>query len=125
MPDFKSIKDLNKYLQKQINEIAEKKLVDGVRDYIMESVNEVVYDSYEPTTYIRRGFSPSSTGIGGKSQMKASKVTKDGEFIVTNEASKNPNFSDNKFGYDDSKSLTENIVYGYFDQTAWSNHGSV
>jgi len=123
MPEFKSIADLNIYLKKQIIDVLNKEVATAVKDEIVMAVDDVVYGAGDPKEYIRRGLSPSSNGLGGKSQMHHT-VTTDGTLTVTDNADFNHDFANNHDGYgsvDLSKSLTENIEYGYGSKSLWYN----
>lgn len=128
MPDFKNIKDLNKYLQKQINEVLNKEVAKQVKEEIQQGVSSKVYEAGKPEMYIRRGamdnneFMGNPMGTGSLADIKEMKhKVKDGTLTVTNEAKKNICFPKNKFGYDDSKSLAYNIEFGYGDMDFWFN----
>jgi len=88
MPNFSSLKELEKYLLKTVENAMNKEVADAVKDYIVMSVDENVYSVYEPKQYERRGLGYNSEGIGGKKNMKHVVTTKGNsvEVKVTDEA---------------------------------------
>jgi hypothetical protein len=54
MPDFKNIKELEKYLQKQISESLQTDVAQNTKQLMKEHIEEDVYNKYSPTMYIRR-----------------------------------------------------------------------
>lgn len=48
MATFKSLKDLNVYLEKQITQTMQKEVAEAVKDEMVEQIDKVVYDAYEP-----------------------------------------------------------------------------
>ena len=52
--DFKSLKDLEKYLQSKIQESLQTDVANDVKELLKEHVKTDVYDQYSPTLYIRR-----------------------------------------------------------------------
>ena len=117
------LKLIEKQIQKQINDVLNKEVAEAVKDEIVMAVDDVVYGSGIPTEYVRRGLSTSSNGLGGKSQMHHT-VNTNGVLTVTDDADFNHDFAKNNHGYgtiDMSKSLTENIEYGYGSKSEWWN----
>jgi hypothetical protein len=110
--DFKSLKDLEKYLQKQIDEVLNKEVANAVKDEIIQTVDSEVYDAGTPLYYDRRGFSNASLGLGGRTQMNHS--VNNGVLEVTDDAlAENP--------WSNGRTLAENIEYGYGLQDKWYN----
>ena len=56
MATFKNIKELNKYLQKQIDDSLKKEVADEVRSTMIKRIDEDVYDAYTP--YSTDGITP-------------------------------------------------------------------
>lgn len=54
MPDFKNLKELEKYINKKIKESLVTDVAQGVKETIKEHVQSDVYDQYNPTMYVRR-----------------------------------------------------------------------
>jgi hypothetical protein len=75
MPEFKSLTELNKYLQKQIKDALNNEVSEVVKSEEQKKVKTEVYDKYnvvkgeqkEPYVYQRRG---SSGGLSDKKNMK-------------------------------------------------------
>ena len=55
MATFKSLKELNAYLQKQVQATMQKEVAEVVKDVIQDHVQKDVYDKYDPIEYIRFG----------------------------------------------------------------------
>ena len=53
--DFKSLKDLEKYLQQQVNKSLEKNVTPVVKKIMIEQIEDTVYSAYSPSEYKRRG----------------------------------------------------------------------
>lgn len=119
MPDFKDLKDLEKYLQSKINDSLNNEVADMVKDEIVTSVNDVVYSAGIPKRYERRGIFPNSLGLGDEMQMHH--TVKDGVLEVTDDASINLDPRYHESDIDMSKSLAENIEYGYGSKKLWYN----
>lgn len=109
---FKSWSEIESYLKKQIDDVLNNEVANVVKDQIIESVDEVVYDAGEPVYYQRRGFGDGSLGLGGRSQMEHTVSNGLLEVIDNAKAQK---------GWDNGKSLAENIEYGYGDKYQWYN----
>lgn len=111
---FKSISELNTYLQQKINTILIDKVSDVVRDELELSAIEML-NEYDPIIYQRRSSTNSlgSGGIADKETMSAELIS-DGVLTITPNAERNKEFSQYPgFGYDANKSLVENLVFGY------------
>lgn len=107
---FTSYKELEKFIKKQVKKSLENEVAEVVKDEIQSSLSEVVYGSYIPKEYKRRGYTDS--GLGDKSTMTV-KLVGDDTIKVTPDAERNTNYDFAGVGYDTSKSLAENIVGGY------------
>ena len=104
--NFNSIDELIKYVKVQIDDTLDKEVADGVMDEIIMSVDSTVYGAGDPVMYDRRGLSPTSQGLGGRTQMHH--TVDDGVLEVIDDAQpSNP--------WDTDLSLAENIEYGYGD----------
>ena len=55
MPDFKSLKDLEKYLEKQINDSLKTDVAEKSKNLMEQHIETDVYSTYSPTHYIRTG----------------------------------------------------------------------
>lgn len=53
--DFKSLKDLEKYLQQQVNKSLERDVTPVVKKIMIEQIEDTVYSAYSPSEYKRRG----------------------------------------------------------------------
>lgn len=111
MPTFDSWSALEKHIRKQVNDVLDKEVANAVKDEIIMSVDEVVYGSGSPLVYERRGLSPNSEGLGGRSQMHHT-VSQDGVLEVTDDAEAKNDWDMN---------LTEAIEYGYSNRETWYN----
>lgn len=131
MPDFKDLDSLIAYIKKDINSTLTTEVAKAVKEEIQMAVDEEVYRAGNPVAYDRRGGNeyggmgnPLNTGsLADQNEMKAILV-KDGELQVTDEADFNHSFaalSHSYGGVDLSKSLAENIEYGYDDRNMWFN----
>lgn len=111
---FKNLQEIEQYLQQKINAVLIDNVADAVRDEIESSAIDML-NEYDPITYQRRSSSNSlgSGGIADKETMSAELIS-DGVITITPDAERNQEF--NKYpgiGYDTSKSLAENLVFGY------------
>lgn len=48
MATFKSLKELNTYLEREIAKAMQKEVAEAVKDEMVEQIDEIVYNSYEP-----------------------------------------------------------------------------
>lgn len=115
---FKSISELNAYLQKQINSVLLTEVSEVVKDELQSSVSDIVYTE-TPKQYIRRNLKNGS--LGDKDTMNSSLIA-DGLLEVSPDADFNHQFANAHGGYgavDLDKSLAENIEYGYGSKTHW------
>jgi hypothetical protein len=113
--DFKSIKDLNKYLQSKVDETLNDEVAVVVKNQIAEGVRDVVYAAGVPKMYIRRGIFSGSSGLGDITKMHH--TVNNGILIVTDDADFDRYYSRSNADY--SKSLGENIEYGYGTRSTW------
>jgi hypothetical protein len=116
---FKSISELNAYLQQKINETLLTDVSEVVKDELESSVSDEVYGAGEPKQYIRRDLKNGS--LGDKNTMN-SELISSGLLEVSPDADFNHPFASTHGGYgavDLDKSLTENIEYGYGSKTHW------
>jgi len=88
-----------------------------VKLQMAEGVRTVVYKAGEPRIYIRRGIYPTSMGLGDITKMHH-KVNNE-VLIVTDDAELDRSYSRSDADY--SKSLAENIEYGYGNKHEWYN----
>lgn len=122
MPDFKSLKELEVYLQAKINQTLNNQVASAVKEQIAESVIDVVYMAGEPVKYERRNLHSGS--LGDTTQMNH--TVGDGVLEVTDDADFNNDFANRSdtWGYGSisyGRTLAENIAYGYGDQMDWWN----
>lgn len=118
MKSFKSFAEIEKYLQKTINDALNKELSQHVKEEIQTAVSTEVYMAGIPKVYVRRGGNdhggmgnPLGTGSLADTDTMNHTVN-NGELVVTNNAlPSDPTFGD----------LTENIVMGYGSRDAWYN----
>ncbi len=107
---FTSYKELEKFIKKQVKKSLENEVAEVVKDEIQSRFSEVVYGSYIPKEYKRRGYTDS--GLGDKSTMTVELVGDD-TIKVAPDAERNTSYEFAGVGYDTSKSLAENIIGGY------------
>ena len=111
---FKNVSELNNYLQQKINVILIDTVSDVVRDELESSAIEML-NEYNPILYKRRSSTNSlgSGGIADKETMNTELVS-DGVIVITPNAERNKDFNNFPgWGYDENKSLAENLVFGY------------
>lgn len=116
---FKSISELNAYLQKQINSVLLTEVSEVVKDELQSSVSDIVYTE-TPKQYIRRNLKNGS--LGDKDTMNSSLLS-DGTLKISPNANFNHLFANTR-GYgevDLTKSLAFNIEYGYGSKSHWYN----
>ena len=124
---FESLQELEKYLQGQIEDTLNKDMAQYVKDEITVAVGTDVYESGEPKVYVRRagneyGGMKNARGTGSLADPEVMKhEVVNGELTVTNEAGFNPGYSSENDAIDRSKSLAENIHYGYGSRKTWWN----
>lgn len=80
MPEFSSLKALEKYLQDKIDSALLVEVARGVKEVEQQAILDVVYDAYTPNVYSRRGV---SGGLADKENMTESLVAP-GELWVEN-----------------------------------------
>lgn len=102
MPDFKNMKELAAYLNKQIAFVMEDEVAEKVKDVQQRNIQEQVYEAYTPFQYSRRRWS--NGGLGDRESMEVDVVeTGNGvELTVTNRAK----------GQDDNFEIAELVEYG-------------
>ena len=123
--DFKSIEELNAYLQKQIDEVLKNEVAKAVKDQIHIGVVDEVYNVKRPDgtpkKYERRGVADGSGGLADRERMIV-RPRGVGRISITDEADFNP--TNGTYGdIDRGKSLGENIEKGYGDRQKWYNKG--
>lgn len=124
---FNSWSQIEAYLKKQIDSCLDKEVAQHVKEEQMTAISDVVYGAGIPSKYERRGGNPyggmgntlGTGSLGDPSEMHH--TVKNGELVVTNDAERNIDYKWAGYGYDTSKSLAENIVYGYGDKDEWYN----
>ena len=115
---FKSISELNAYLQKQIDAVLVTQVSEVVKDELESSVSDIVYTE-TPAQYIRRNLKDGS--LGDKNTMN-SELISSGLLEVSPDADFNHQFASTHGGYgavDLDKSLAFNIEYGYGSKSHW------
>ena len=111
---FKNLQEIEAYLQQKINAVLIDNVADTVRDELESSAIDML-NEYNPITYQRRSSTNSlgSGGIADKETMNTELVS-DGVIAITPNAERNKDFSNFPgWGYDENKSLAENLVFGY------------
>lgn len=116
---FTNWSQIEVYLQEKLNDCLQKEVAETVKDELQSSISEVVYGAGTPTKYIRRGFGENG-GIADKSSMTTELVSS-GVIKITPEAERNMNYKFAGIGYDEKKSLAENLVEGYGNRQFWWN----
>ena len=118
MAQFNSLKSLEAYIKKQINESLNDDVANTVKTTISEEVENTVYAAGHPVVYQRRGAYEGTGGLGDINEM-THKVY-NGVLTVTDDAEA---YYDGDNGLDGNKSLAENIEWGYGDRESWYNQG--
>lgn len=132
--EFNSLAALEKYLQEQINDSLDKEMAEQVKEDISLAVLMDVYGAGTPKRYERRaeeamgGGMDKAKGTGSlsdPSEMEHEVDKENNTLTVENLATFNDDFNRRKaFGNDQidkSKSLAENIHYGYGARDEWWN----
>ena len=125
MATFKNLKDLEKYLKQQIDKSLKDDMAEYVKHEITASVSDVVYGAGVPREYKRRaedrqGYMSIPDGTGSLADPEVMDATvKDGVLEVVDNAGFNPRFDNPDDDIDTSKSLAENIEYGYGTLKPW------
>ena len=81
MPEFRDLKSLKKYIQDQINDCLVNEIAEDIRDQELTLIDSMVYDSYSPSMYERRG--EEKGGLKYPGNIKA-RLESDGILIVEN-----------------------------------------
>jgi hypothetical protein len=81
MPEFKSLADLEKYLNQQIKKSLLNEVADVARDTMSKHVMSDVYQAYEPTQYQRTGdlYKDISTTMKNDNTLEIENVARDEE----------------------------------------------
>jgi hypothetical protein len=81
MPEFKSLADLEKYLNQQIKKSLSSEVADVARDTMSKHVMSDVYQAYEPTQYQRTGdlYKDISTTMKNDNTLEIENVARDEE----------------------------------------------
>lgn len=117
---FTNLDDLEKYIQKKINDVLLDQVSDAIKDELQFNVDNVVYSAGAPSQYIRRNLKNGS--LGDKKTMNSSLLS-DGTLKISPNANFNHLFANTR-GYgevDLTKSLAFNIEYGYGSKSHWYN----
>lgn len=117
MPEFKSLEQLWAYAQAVNDNILRNEVATFAKDNVKASVHNIVYAKYSPRKYKRRG-QPINNALGTGSLADTDVMhhtVKDGVLEITDDA----DFKTGYGGVDTSKSLAENIEFGYGDYP-WS-----
>jgi uncharacterized phage infection (PIP) family protein YhgE len=119
---------LEKMIMKKVNNTLNKEVAEQVKEELQTAVSETIYSAGIPSVYERRGGNQyggmgNSLGTGsiGDIETMTSKLINNGELQVTPEAERNTDYKFAGIGYDESKSLTENLIKGYADKSQWFN----
>lgn len=94
MPKFNSLKSLNQYIEKQINNSLKEEVFEAVRKVELIHVGEDVIEVYTPVRYARRD----TRGIEDPENIIAA-PPKDGVLEVENITQFNPGYDTENFGY--------------------------
>lgn len=121
---FKSISELNAYLQEKINETLQSKhFTDTIKNEITTAVSEDIYNSGTPLSYDRRAGNeyggmknPIGTGSIADPETMDSNLISNGVLEISPNATRNEEYKWVGWGYDISKSLAENLIKGYGDK---------
>jgi hypothetical protein len=81
MPEFKSLADLEKYLNQKIKKSLSNEVADVARDTMSKHVMSDVYQAYEPTQYQRTGdlYKDISTTMKNDNTLEIENVARDEE----------------------------------------------
>jgi len=125
--DFKSIEAALQYIQNvAIPQALKENVSVTAKEQIQESVENIVYDAYNPDTYWRRR--DMNKGLGDITQINGA-MNGNNELIMTDDAPFNPENTDGTYSPDGedgeietgeidmSKSLAYNIEYGWGTQS--------
>ena len=116
------LKAIEKKLQKPINDCLRNEVASHVKEEISKAVKTEVYDAGIPAKYVRRGEGGflGSGSLGDPDEMNIKVLNM--RLMVTDDAFRNFGFLLHPgYGYDDTKTLVENITYGYGDRNTWYN----
>lgn len=94
MQTFSSLKGLNEYIQKQINDTLKNEVFETVREVELEHIENDVLAIYEPNQYLRRD----SRGINDPQNIIFSSL-KDGILEIENITKFNPDYETANTGY--------------------------
>jgi len=110
---FKSISELNAYLQEKINETLLDEVSDAVKDEIESSISDTVFSAGEPVWYQRRSQynGLNSGGLADKAEMDATLISDGVIEIVDNAKPSRP--------WNNGRTLSENIEFGYNQKKNW------
>ena len=72
MPTFSSLKEMEKYIETQLQNIMENEVAETVKDNMHEAIQTSVYDMYSPTYYTRRY---DNGGLGDINKMDVTPIT--------------------------------------------------
>ena len=101
MPTFSSLKEMEKYIQDEINKSLKNDVAPVVKEVMSAEVQNTVYSVYEPKRYERRY---DNYGLGDTRNMEFPKVENGKLEVSNNTPFKGKNYS--------GKSLTEVVVTG-------------
>lgn len=104
MPEFKTFKELEMYLQDKIDSALLDEVAAGIKEVEQRAIQDVVYGSYDPSTYSRR---ETHGGLADKNNMEESLVTQ-GELWVENYTPFNEGYDTLNHGF----GLDELVEYG-------------
>jgi hypothetical protein len=81
MPEFKSLADIEKYLNQKIKKSLSNEVADVARDTMSKHVMSDVYQAYEPTQYQRTGdlYKDISTAMKNDNTLEIENVARDEE----------------------------------------------
>lgn len=94
MPTFRSLKTLNAYIKKQINDSLKEEVLEAVKDVELDHISDDVLGAYNPIEYARRD----TRGIDDPANIIAA-PPRDGILEVENVTQFNPGYGSDNTGY--------------------------
>ncbi len=104
MPEFRSLKDLENYLQDKIDSALLVEVAAGIKEVEQTAIQDIVYNTYDPFVYSRRG---THGGLADKDNMTESLVAS-GELWIENYTPFNEGYDTLNHGF----GLDELVEYG-------------
>ena len=107
MPKFKSMKEANEYIMSQINDTLANEVFKVVQKAELKAIEDKVYSTYNPSTYIRRG---ADSGLSDPKNIVMENTPSDGTLVVVNITPANANRSSYRTNERKFKSIVKNAA---------------